>query len=283
MTDIQLKGLTPCSNARLVFTEHTELLGSGCRGPHLSQGVRVALARLLAVAGLTTGFMKDNERVTYKIKGSDRSRVLFAEADDLGHVRGYVSDACLSDALVIGGDEIGQLTGTRGCVQVLRDIGMQRLFTGITDMPYGTITDDLAHYYSQSEQTPTFFWSSEQWSDEGALTLGRGIAIQLLPGAPLSLLHELRTLLAAGVSIASDPHVPLHTLPALLFGMTEALTEAPLRWYCDCSRELFYPMLYALDRAELQKARFASETVEFVCHKCGAAYTFSPDELTAFL
>ncbi|WP_020618135.1 Hsp33 family molecular chaperone HslO [Paenibacillus daejeonensis] len=275
-----IKCMTSCKQARLVFADTSDLLSSGIANRELSAGVAIALARLLTIAGLTTGFMKDKERVTYTIRGSQRELALIAEADDMGRVSGYANEACR--ALVLGEHELEMLIGPKAYLQVIRDIGMPVRFTGIADMPYGTVTDDAAHFYTQSEQTPTRFWTTEQWTSDAQL-FGRGVAIQLLPGAPAALLQDLMGQLEAHERQVADPNLPLSRLPHHLFGITEMVTQAGVQWHCDCSRELFSPMLYTLDRTELEQAIHDSTSIEFVCHRCGTCYAFTADEIAGCL
>ena len=76
----------------------------------------------------------------------------------MGNIRGYINDALLNAPLDnINNLSVEELIGDKGYIQVLKDLGMYSIFTGITDMPYGNIVDDFSYYFKQSEQTDSFF------------------------------------------------------------------------------------------------------------------------------
>ncbi len=66
---------------------------------------------------------------------------------------------------------------------------MNRIIT-ITDMPYGNIVDDLSHYYTQSEQTPTWISTYLVFNEQDQIVLSRAVLVQLLPGSPITLQHN---------------------------------------------------------------------------------------------
>src|SRR5690606_17939357 len=81
---------------------------------------------------------------------------VFADADAKGNVRGYLN----GELLKISNDPINKISldrliGNKGTIRVIKGSAMNQ-FTGITDMPYRNIVDDISHYFIQSEQTQTY-------------------------------------------------------------------------------------------------------------------------------
>jgi molecular chaperone Hsp33 len=177
------------------------------------------------------------------------------------------------------------LIGDRGCIQVTKDIGMNHVFTGITDMPYGNIVDDMSHYYRQSEQTPTWFSVNLVFNEKNEIVLSRGVMAQLLPGAPVSLIHRIRSVLSDHQSYLIDPEYSktFNELPYSLFEDIDIVGIEPIRLYCGCSKELLYPMLYALDKEELVNAYENNSLMEIVCNTCGKKYTFDSSEIASLI
>ncbi|MBB6670464.1 Hsp33 family molecular chaperone HslO [Cohnella nanjingensis] len=258
-----VKALAYHSQARILFVENTELVRAACHQRPMLPMLRIALGRTVSAASLLTGILKDNQRISLKIKAGRRDYKVFADADARGHVRGYISDELLNappeDLRHIS---LEQLIGARGCMQMTKDIGLHGTFTGITDMPYGNIVDDLSYYFQQSEQTPTSFSLTIELDESGDIVRSRGVMAQLLPGAPNELIERIK-----------------NDLLLSNFEGMQVVGKALVRWFCGCSKDMLIPMLRALDKEELTDACAAGRSIEVVCHVCGKAYLFQPDEI----
>lgn len=261
-----VKALAYRSQARLLFVENTELVRAVCPRP-MNDLLKIALGRTVSAASLLTGTLKDNQRISLKIKTGQKDGKIFADADAWGHVRGYISDELRNASpAYLRHISLEQLIGPKGRLQMTKDIGMQGTFTGITDMPYGNIVDDLSHYFRQSEQIPTFFSLPIEMDASGDIVRSRGVLAQLLPGAPIELIDRI------GNDLRSSNVEDL-----------QVVGKEPIRLFCGCSKEALIPMLRALDIEELKDAYAASRPIEMVCHICGNAYAFQPDEIARLL
>ncbi|QYR21438.1 Hsp33 family molecular chaperone HslO [Paenibacillus sp. sptzw28] len=260
-----VKALAYRSQARLLFAENTELVRTACnlRPRPMYPVLRVALSRTVSAASLLTGILKDNQRVSLKIKTSHPDYKIFADADSWGNVRGYISDELLNAPQeYLRHISLEKMIGPRGSLQITKDIGMGGTFTGITDMPYGNIVDDLSYYFQQSEQTPTFFSLSIEMDHSGSIVRSRGVMAQLLPGGPIELIDRIK-----------------HDLLFSNFEDMQAVGKEPVRLFCGCSKDMLTPMLRALDKRELTDAYAEGRSIEIVCHVCGKSYQFQPDEI----
>jgi len=194
MANSLIKTMAYGKQARILFVNNTDLLRTICHRPSLkSKLLRHALGLTVSAASLLTGTLKDHQRLTLKIKASHPAYMLFADVDSQGHVRGYVSEGLLqAPPESLDKKSIPQFVGDRGIIQIIKDVGMFRNVTGITDMPYRTIVDDLSHYFNQSEQTPTHFAIHIDYMDDHRIRTGVGVLAQLFPGATEGLLDHIR-------------------------------------------------------------------------------------------
>ncbi|GIP18607.1 hypothetical protein J40TS1_42490 [Paenibacillus montaniterrae] len=286
MNNYMTKILASNKQARILFTENTDLIRKICSNQNTNKLLKTLLARTVSCASLLTGLLKENHRISLKVSASKRNYKVYADVDAEGNVRGFIGDDLLN-ALneEISPFTVEQFIGDRGCIQMTNDIGMNSIITGITDMPYRNIVDDISYYYSQSEQTPTWISTYIIFNEQDQIALSRAVLVQLLPGSPLTLLQQIRKIITDSKPIflnATDKDT-MKELPFTIFDDAEFLETKPMQLYCGCSKEMFYSMLYALGQEEILNACISGSTIEFACNVCGSKYMFHPEELKNLL
>ncbi len=260
--------------------ENTDMIKEICNHKNISKTLKTALGETVSIATLMSGTLKGNQRVSIKINATNRKYKIFADVDSMGNIRGYINDALLNAPLdTINNLYVEELIGDKGCIQVLKDLGMHNIFTGITDMPYRNIIDDFSYYFKQSEQIDTIFSVNMVYNEYNEITLCRGIMAQLLPGAPINLIDTIKEIISENQSILSREIENFKEIPFLLFRDIEIVEQYPVQFICGCSKEAFYPMLYSLNKEELVDAYKNEKPMEIVCNVCGKKYSFSPQEI----
>jgi len=287
MENVLIKSLACGNNALILWASNADLLETIChRQPIRTRPLRHALALTVSAASLLAGTLKEPQRVSLQVKLSNPASTLLADADWRGHVRGTAGDGpWQASAGRIDDRTIAQMVGDRGTVRVVKDIGMFRSVTGITDMPFRNIVDDLSHYFQQSEQTPTCFAIHIGYAEDGRIGTAIGVLAQLLPGAPAGLIDDIRAVLKRLSDIPSETMKgeAFRRMPFHLFDDVEIKEERLLHAACDCSRDMMMPMLYSLGMSELTAACKRRDAIEVTCHLCGQTYVFEPDEILALL
>jgi len=280
MSDCLVKSLICRKQVRLLTVRNTNLVRDICDRPAIrSKLLRQALGETVTAASLLAGTLKDRQRLSLKIKVGNPAGTLFADVDADGNVRGYPSDDLIrADPERLDAQSVERWIGDRGCIQVVKDIGMYRSQVGMTDMPHRHIADDLSHYFRQSEQTRTAFFFHLQGRESGRPCVG--LMAQALPGADDGVMARVRGRMARLADVAQDVmREAFERLPSLLFEDAEILDVVPVRAFCGCSQEAMLPLLYALGADELAEAVRKNEAVRLVCNACGKNYTFGPDDL----
>jgi molecular chaperone Hsp33 len=119
------------------------------------------------------------------------------------------------------------------------------------------------------------------YNENDEITLCRGIMAQLLPGAPTSLINTIKEIISENHSILSNlgESANFKEIPYLLFRDIEIVEQYQVQFFCGCSKEAFYPMLYSLTEEELADAYKSEKSMEIVCNVCGKKYSFSPQEI----
>ncbi|WNQ12083.1 Hsp33 family molecular chaperone HslO [Paenibacillus aurantius] len=281
MEALLIKTLVGDKQARVLYMDGTRLLQALGRLQPAERLLRSAAAEAASLAGLLTGTLKEGQRVTMKIRMSDSRRRIQADADAEGTVRCFLSGEWAQTGPKDTPSTMKEMIGPRGRIQVIRDLGLSSVCTGITDMPHGHLADDLAHYFRQSEQIPTWFMVHTLFGEDNDIRCGFAVMAQLLPGAPDGLLSEIAGRITGYQDAWKGPMTvdALAGLPRLLFPDTVPLGRQSVRLFCGCSKEALFPMLYSLDKKEVVAACAANQAMEAVCHRCGARYCYEPDEL----
>lgn len=282
MNNYILKTLAYNKQVRIFFLDGTDMIKEICNHKNIGKTLKDALGKTVSIATLISATLKGNQRVSIKVSASNRKHKIFADADSMGNIRGYISDELLNAPIDnIEGLSIKEVIGHKGCIQVLKDLGMHSIFTGITDMPYGNIVDDFSYYFKQSEQTDSFFSINIVYNNNNEIVLCRGIMAQLLPGAPTGLIDTIRETIFENHSILSNlgDNESLKHIPYLLFNDIEIVEKYPVQFLCGCSKEVFYPMLYSLSKDELEDAFQNKKSMEIVCNVCGKKYSFSSQDI----
>jgi molecular chaperone Hsp33 len=284
MENYLLKALAYNKQVRIIFTENTDLIKSVC---HVKQRLlKTALGTTVSTASMLSGTLKGNQRISLKVKASHPAYKIFADVDSHGNIRGYLSDELRNvPSHELGNLSLQQLIGDRGCIQVVKDVGMNHNFTGITNMPYGNIVDDLSYYFGQSEQIPTCFANHIEFDDKDEIVFSRGILAQLLPGAQDGVMDHIREILNCHPlqNPAYAASEAFKELPAFLFDDIEIMSVEPIQFFCGCSKEMFYPMLHSLGQEELKNACEKKSSIHILCSICGKEYSFASDEIAGLI
>ncbi|PYD07225.1 redox-regulated molecular chaperone Hsp33, partial [Pseudomonas savastanoi pv. glycinea] len=131
----------------------TGLVDGAARIQETKPVATAALGRTLICALLLSAGKKSEETVNIEFRGSGPLRTVFASADGLGQVRGYVGDRNVD----LPPNSKGKLDVSRaigeGIVRVTRNhYTWKQPYQGLTRIVSGEVAEDIANYLYQSEQ-----------------------------------------------------------------------------------------------------------------------------------
>jgi molecular chaperone Hsp33 len=286
MDNYIIKTLAYKKQVRIFFMENTKIVREICEQKGMNKLLKTALGKTVSIASLISGTLKGDQRVSLRINATNRKYKIFADVDSLGNIRGYICDELLNAPLdLMDNVSMKQLIGAKGYIQVMKDLGMNSIFTGVTEMPYRNIVDDFSYYFKQSEQTTTLFSLNLVFNEDNEIVLSRGILAELLPGAPLSFMDDIKTIIADNQVLlnSKESDKTFEEIAHLLFDGLQVMVVDPIQFFCGCSKEMFYPMLYSLDKEELTYAYENTKSIEIVCNVCGEKYSFNAAEIKHLL
>lgn len=259
---------------------------------HKSSAVMTAaLGRLLTATSMMGNALKGGDNtITVKIDGDGPGGALVAVADSNGDVRGYAVNPVVEIPLKDNGKlDVSGAVGTQGTLYVIKDLGLKEPYNGFVPISTGEIAEDIAAYYAISEQIPTVCALGVLVNPDLTVRVAGGYIIQLLPAAHgyeevisklennIKVMKPITTLLNEGKTIEEIVKIALSGFEV------EVLSEQTASYKCNCSRERFESALKSLNREELESMANEMENAETVCQFCNSIYTFTNEELKAFI
>lgn len=245
----------------------------------------LALGQALVCAGLLSTTIKDGERIGLRMDCTGALKGFSVETRWDGRLRGYL----FCDGIKLGAPlesfDLKPFIGS-GTLSVMRAGPAGEPYTGHISLVHGRIAEDITSYYLQSEQTRTAVAASVRFDAAGRIAGAGGLFLQALPGATdldmedtedrMAELPSLGTWFAEGKTRAELLEQWFSAFEV------ELLSEGPVSFSCDCSKERYGAFLKNLGHDELRKMMDSGALpAEILCHNCGSVYEFSREELEA--
>ena len=243
-----------------------------------------ALGRLLCAGAMMGSMMKgEADILTLQVQGDGPAGGLTVTADSKGRVKGYaVNPQVILPPNSQGKLDVGGAVGT-GTLRVIKDLGLKEPYVGQTRLQTGEIAEDLTYYFAASEQVPSSVGLGVLMEKNNTVKQAGGFIVQLMPFAEEKVIEKLEANLSRIHSVTKlleDGNSPEQILGILLEGMDmEILSDMPVEFYCNCSRERVAKALYSIGKKEMDEMIKDGEPIEVKCHFCNTAYQFSVEDL----
>jgi len=274
--------------ARVYVVKATRAVETARRIHNLSPGATVALGRAMIGALLLTSLVKHatDQKVLLKIEGNGPIGTIVAEADGKGRVRGFVEnpnvDTYTKETERRRKFDVSKIVGREGTLTVVKELRMGTPYTSIVPLVSGEIAEDLAYYFSQSEQIPSAVGIGVLIGENGEVKQAGGFLVQTLGGISEKVVdlleHRVRELppvtelMEEGKRPEDIAVMLLEDLEPQLIGLKE------IEYYCPCDEDVARSSLLLLTEEELNDI-FAEGPAEVVCKFCGRVYRFSEEDI----
>ncbi len=246
-----------------------------------------ALGRTLAATSIIGHMIKDPKAsVTVRINGGGPIGSIIAVSDNEGNVRGYVQNPHIDLPRKSNGKlDVGTAVGTDGTLTVIRDLNMKEPYIGSTKLVSGEIAEDFTAYFYESDQIPTACALGVLVDTDQTVLAAGGYIVQLLPGAPETLMETLEKNIAetgAVTSILKNCSAQ-DLVSRVMNGFDPKILECkPIEYKCYCSRNRVLEALSSIDSSELNDMEEKGEPVEVTCQFCDVIYKVMPSEIDTF-
>ncbi len=284
MTDKILKSISKNGHFRAFALDSTLTVREAQERHQTMPSSTVALGRTLIASQILGANEKGDSKITVKILGDGAMGAIVAVADAQGNVKGYVQNKDLDYKKASTGEVLVAPFIGNGFFVVIKDMGLRQPYTGQTDLITGEIGEDLAWYFLSSEQTPSSVGLNVLLNEgEDTVKIAGGFMLQALPDATdeeISLMEKnIKEMPSISEILVKEK--PLETMLDALYGDLEytVLSQTPLAFECDCSKERFAKGLQSLGSQSLTEIIEEDHGAEVLCQFCGRKYEFTEKEL----
>lgn len=284
MSDYIIRATAARETVRAFAIRSTELTAKAREIHHTFPVVTAALGRLLSAGAMMGSMMKgENDKLTLMMKGDGPIAQLTVTADGHGHVKGFPANPSVDIPLKRAGKlDVGGAIG-KGTLTVIMDLGLKEPYNGQVEIQTGEIGDDLAYYFTVSEQTPSAVGLGVMVDTDSEVKHAGGFIIQMMPDVAEETIEAIEAKLkdADPVTTMMDKGMsPEDILEYYLGGLDLHINEKlPVEFYCDCSKEKVARALATISTDDLNEIINDGEEIEVKCYFCNSAYKFQVDEL----
>ena len=289
MSDKIIRAVAKNGMVRIIAGITTDLV-EDARVIHECTPVAAAsLGRMLTAGALLGATLKSsNEVMTLRINGGGDANGVVVTAYEGAKVKGYIGNPYGDMPLNPKGKlDVGGYIGKNGNLMVIKDLGMKDPYVGQVPIHSGEIAEDLAYYFTVSEQTPSAVSLGVLVDKDYSIKVAGGFIIQMLPDADEFLadiityrfeeIPSLTTMLNEGKS--------MDDILDYIFGDMDLkiLEEIKPEFTCNCSREKVEKALISIGEKDLREIYEDGKNEELKCHFCNMGYHFSVKELKHLL
>lgn len=284
MSDYLVRGLGLNDEVRILAVDTTETINEAVRRHGAYPTAAAALGRSMTASLLMGAMLKNEEKVTVTIEGGGPIGAIVADSNAKGHVRGYLGNPQVHFDLNDAGKlDVKRAVGTEGYLRVVKDIGLKEHFTGSTEIVSGEIGEDFAYYFYTSEQVPSIVGLGVLVNPDNTVKAAGGFIIQVLPGASeetFEFLDEISKGMTPVSKQIDDGLSPREIIDAA-FGEKNwrELSEMPVSFECNCSKDRFLNAISALDPSEIMSMIKEDGGAEADCHFCRNKVWIEEEEL----
>lgn len=272
LRDRSVKVISKDGKFRAVCVKNTETAKSAQLNHKLDGIGALILGRALSGATLAASLLKGEERVVLEIDGSGELSKVFAEAMQIGEVRGFVDYR--SKSRKIESDNLEKVLGI-GLLRVSRILyNTTEPIQGVVPIQKGDIATDLAYYYNQSEQIPSAVILDCSLDESEKITQSGGLLLQVMPGFNSNELEEVYEALRNSKPLTEyfeNGLNPQQCLKEILPFEFDVINSTQVDFFCRCSKDNYISKLLTLGKEEVEDMKKSGQN-ELICRYCNKHY-----------
>jgi molecular chaperone Hsp33 len=285
MSDKLIRATAKGGDIRILGAITTDLVNYGVSIHKCAPTAAAAFGRMLTAGSLMGAMLKSaQDKLTIQINGGGTSGGILITAQSDASVKGYIVNPNADlPANSKGKLDVGGIVGKNGSLIVIKDMGLKQPYTGQVPIYSGEIAEDIAYYFTVSEQTPSAVGLGVLVDTDLSVKAAGGFIIQMMPQSD-ALLADLITYRLEEIPQVTDLISSGKTIEEILEYIFEGMELNILgsmvpEFKCDCSRAKVERALISIGKKELETIYSEGKTEELKCHFCQKTYEFSHNQI----
>lgn len=270
---------------RIVAAITTDLVNEGITMHECAPTAAAALGRMLTAGTLMGSMLKSSQdSLTMQIAGGGEAKGVVVTAHADASVKGYIGNPAIDlPANSQGKLDVSGAIGKDGYLRIIRDMGLKEPYVGQVPIYTGEIGDDLAYYFTVSEQTPSAVGLGVLVDKDMSIKASGGFIIQMMPGSDEFLADIITYRLEEVPSITEfiSKGMSVEEILEFIFEDMELKIHEEVKptYKCDCSRERVERALISIGKRDLDELYNDGKTEEIKCHFCNKNYEFNHEDI----
>lgn len=289
MKDKIVRATAQNGDIRIIAAITTNLVNEGVKVHNCAPTASAALGRMLTAGSLMGAMIKsESDSLTLKISGGGDAQGVVVTAHADGHVKGYIGNPQADlPPNEKGKLDVSGIVGKNGNLFIIRDMGLKEPYVGQVPIYTGEIGDDLAYYFTVSEQTPSAVGLGVLVDKDLSVSAAGGFIIQMMPGANelvadiityrLQEIPSITEMISKGMTIEEILNFIFDDMDLKI------LEDMEPSYKCDCSKERVERALISIGEKDLQDLYNEGKEEELKCHFCNKSYKFTTEEIGELL
>lgn len=289
MKDKIVRATAQNGDIRIIAAITTNLVNEGVKVHNCAPTAAAALGRMLTAGSLMGAMLKsESDSLTLKISGGGDAQGVVVTAHADGHVKGYIGNPQAElPPNEKGKLDVSGIIGKDGNLFIIRDMGLKEPYVGQVPIYTGEIGDDLAYYFTVSEQTPSAVGLGVLVGKDLSVSAAGGFIIQMMPGANelvadiityrLQEIPSITEMISKGMTIEEILNFIFDDMDLKI------LEDMEPSYKCDCSKERVERALISIGEKDLQDLYNEGKEEELKCHFCNKSYKFTSEEIGELL
>lgn len=285
MSDKILRATAKGGMVRIIAADTRELVNEGVKLHNCTPTAAAALGRMLTAGTLMSAMAKgEKETLTLQINGGGEAKGITVTAYSNNTVKGYIGNPDVDIPLNQKGKlDVSGAIGKEGSLVVIKDLGLKDPYVGQVPIYTGEIAEDLAYYFTVSEQTPSAVALGVLVDKDLSIKSAGGFIIQMMPGADelladllmyrLQEVPSVTTMLSEGKTIKDILEVIFEDMDLKIND------ELNPKYECDCSKEKVEKALISIGYKDLKEIYDDNKDEELKCHFCNKSYKFTHEDI----
>ncbi|MBV4419511.1 Hsp33 family molecular chaperone HslO [Clostridium tyrobutyricum] len=289
MEDKIVRAMANNNTVRIISATTTNLVNKGVKMHECAPTAAAAFGRMLTAGSLMGTMLKsEKDSLTIKIAGGGEAKSVIVVGHPDGSVKGYIGNPSVDLPPNSKGKlDVGGAIGGNGNLSVIKDMGLKEPYAGQVPIVTGEIGDDLAYYFTVSEQTPSAVGLGVLVDTDLTIMAAGGFIIQMMPGVQedtVALLENKLKNIPSVTDMISSGMDGQKIIESIFEGMDlNILDEMQPCYKCDCSRERVERALISIGVKDLSEIYEEGKTEELKCNFCNKAYKFTHEQIGKLL